>query len=206
MYPFRLGRDDSTNSKLQRENHFQPMVPNNFYAYEFKIPRLTLSNTKYYRLVTRKHRRVIRDGPGHHWRAAKTMPAPLTRPSFEPEHLARAVGYHGTDGKLQPSLSTPELARRTGRQRPTSDPTPLITRADVAVRQQVDTVHPNSPALQQRTDRTNIPTTPPSSTNTPTPPSRKQATTTNTAATSSPSKSNNERTTSPVSSSPDYSA
>ncbi|KAK3290160.1 uncharacterized protein B0H64DRAFT_453130 [Chaetomium fimeti] len=76
------------------ENHYQPMVPNEFYASEFRLPRLTLQNTfDEYRLLTRPHRRP-RDGPWHHWRGqAQVAPSPLALPGYKPEHLARAVGY-----------------------------------------------------------------------------------------------------------------
>ncbi|AEO67658.1 uncharacterized protein THITE_2050349 [Thermothielavioides terrestris NRRL 8126] len=77
-------------------NHFQPMVPNDYYAYEFKLPRPTLQSTKKYALVTSaKHRRRVGDGPDHYWRVGgrDIIPSPCSRPSFEPEHLGRAVGY-----------------------------------------------------------------------------------------------------------------
>ncbi|KAL2130908.1 hypothetical protein VTI74DRAFT_5792 [Chaetomium olivicolor] len=76
------------------ENHFQPMVPNDYYAYEFKLPRLTLRSTKKYRLVTRERRRFVGDGPRHHWRGHEnTIPPSLGGPCFEYEHLRRAAGY-----------------------------------------------------------------------------------------------------------------
>lgn len=91
------------NLPSQHENHFQPMVPNDFYAYEFKLPRLTLQNTKKYRLLTGPRRRFIRDGPSHHWRGpAKVAPSPLALPGYEPEHLARAVGY-------EPEVNEPQV-------------------------------------------------------------------------------------------------
>ncbi|KAL2194500.1 hypothetical protein P885DRAFT_42992 [Corynascus similis CBS 632.67] len=84
------------------ENHFQPMIPNEYYAFEFKLPRLTLSNTEKYRLVTRKRARRARDGSGHHWRAQPQLVPALAQPSFESEHLARAVGYGQNVNNLVP--------------------------------------------------------------------------------------------------------
>ncbi|KAK4243868.1 hypothetical protein C7999DRAFT_44404 [Corynascus novoguineensis] len=84
------------------ENHFQPMIPNEYYASEFKLPRLTLANTEKYGLVTRKRARRARDGPGHHWRAQPQLVPALVRPSFESEHLARAVGYGQNVNNLLP--------------------------------------------------------------------------------------------------------
>ncbi|KAK4136130.1 hypothetical protein BT67DRAFT_432904 [Trichocladium antarcticum] len=89
------------------DNHFQPMVPNDHYAYEFKLPRPTLPAAKKYKLVTRERRRLIGDGPLHHWRAnKKTLPGPLAYPSFTREHLTRAAGY----GPVEESVEDEELA------------------------------------------------------------------------------------------------
>ncbi|KAL2163762.1 hypothetical protein VTH06DRAFT_5821 [Thermothelomyces fergusii] len=113
------------------ENHFQPMVPNEYYASEFKLPRLTLSNTDRYHLVSRRRTRRARDGPGHHWRAQPRVVPSLAWPSFEPEHLARAAGYGPYAGtslpyrRRQPS-SRPAAAPHhdpSGRgKRPAADP------------------------------------------------------------------------------------
>jgi hypothetical protein len=93
---------------LQHENHFQPMIPNKYYAYDFKLPRLTLHNTKKYRLVTREHRRPA-DGPRHHWRARNTLGVPA-RPSFQLEHLKRAAGYGPYVKKVLPKPAGPGQA------------------------------------------------------------------------------------------------
>ena len=80
------------------------MVPNDYYAYEFKLPRLTLQSTRKYRLVTREHRRLVRDGPRHHWRGQpQTLPPLLAHPSFTPDHLRRAAGYAPSEQHRQPS-------------------------------------------------------------------------------------------------------
>ncbi|GAB1317160.1 hypothetical protein MFIFM68171_07370 [Madurella fahalii] len=87
------------------DNHFQPMVPNDYYSYEFKLPRPTLQATKKYRLVTRERRRLVRDGPGHHWRGQmQSIPPPLSYPSFEPEHLKRVAGYGPYEPKIMPPV------------------------------------------------------------------------------------------------------
>ncbi|KAK4236151.1 hypothetical protein C8A03DRAFT_17181 [Achaetomium macrosporum] len=89
------------------ERHYQPMVPNEYYAYEFKLPRITLRSTQKYRLLTGPRRRHRRDGPGHHWRApSELIPPPLSLPSFEPEHLTRVVGYGPYE--VKPALPEPE--------------------------------------------------------------------------------------------------
>ncbi|KAL2179514.1 uncharacterized protein P884DRAFT_195107 [Thermothelomyces heterothallicus CBS 202.75] len=90
------------------ENHFQPMVPNEYYASEFKLPRLTLSNTDKYQLVSRKRTRRVRDGPGHHWRAQPQVVPSLAWPSFEAEHLARAAGYGPYVKKSSTALQAPK--------------------------------------------------------------------------------------------------
>ncbi|KAH6649543.1 hypothetical protein F5144DRAFT_635234 [Chaetomium tenue] len=100
------------------ENHFQPMVPNDFYAHEFKLPRLTLQNTKRYRLVTRPHTRRIGDGPRHHWRGqAKVAPPPLALPGYDAQHLARAAGYVPGVNEPQPQPQ----AQTKPRSRPPSE-------------------------------------------------------------------------------------
>ncbi|KAL2256808.1 hypothetical protein VTK26DRAFT_1083 [Humicola hyalothermophila] len=88
-------------------NHFQPLVPNEYYSYEFKLPRLTLETTKKYKLVTCERRRV-KDGPGHHFRAAgpAVIAGPLGMwPSFTLGHLARVAGYKPED--LDPPAPEP---------------------------------------------------------------------------------------------------
>ncbi|KAL2185909.1 hypothetical protein L209DRAFT_754387 [Thermothelomyces heterothallicus CBS 203.75] len=90
------------------ENHFQPMVPNEYYASEFTLPRLTLSNTDKYQLVSRKRTRRVRDGPGHHWRAQPQVVPSLAWPSFEAEHLARAAGYGPYVKKSSTALQAPK--------------------------------------------------------------------------------------------------
>ncbi|KAK3376105.1 hypothetical protein B0T24DRAFT_665151 [Lasiosphaeria ovina] len=85
---------DQTLSDVQSENHYQPMVPNDYWAYEFKLPRLTLQSTSKYRLMTAEHQRTKNNGLAHHLRGPKDSLAPLlATPSFKREHLYRAVGY-----------------------------------------------------------------------------------------------------------------
>ncbi|KAL2018120.1 hypothetical protein VTK56DRAFT_1250 [Thermocarpiscus australiensis] len=92
------------------------MVPNDYYAYEFKLPRLTLQSTKKYRLVTRERRRLTADGPGHHWRGqTQTIPSPLAWPSFEPGHLRRVAGYGPYDQEVVSLLSSPQPSPRVVR-------------------------------------------------------------------------------------------
>ncbi|KAH6844793.1 hypothetical protein B0I37DRAFT_433461 [Chaetomium sp. MPI-CAGE-AT-0009] len=95
------------------ENHYQPMVPNEFYSYEFKLPRLTLQNTKKYRLLTGPRHRNIGDGPSHHWRGrVEVIPSTLALPGFKPEHLSRAVGEPTNVEKVEAALlANPELLR-----------------------------------------------------------------------------------------------
>ncbi|AEO60284.1 hypothetical protein MYCTH_54054 [Thermothelomyces thermophilus ATCC 42464] len=100
------------------ENHFQPMVPNEYCASEFKLPRLTLSNTDRYELVSRKRTRKVRDGPGHHWRAQPQVVPSLAWPSFEAEHLARAAGYGPYVKKSLPRHMSPSHTGSTVLQAP----------------------------------------------------------------------------------------
>ncbi|KAL2115128.1 hypothetical protein VTJ04DRAFT_10791 [Mycothermus thermophilus] len=77
------------------EDHFQPMVPNDFYAWEFKLPPLTLKATAKYKLETKERTgRRAGDGPKHHFRAEfKSLPGVLARPWYTWDHLTMAVGY-----------------------------------------------------------------------------------------------------------------
>ncbi|KAK0713692.1 hypothetical protein B0T26DRAFT_753781 [Lasiosphaeria miniovina] len=101
---------DQTLSDVQSENHYQPMVPNDYWAYEFKLPRLTLQSTSKYRLMTAEHQRTKNNGPAHHLRGPKDSLAPLlATPSFKREHLYRAVGYAAPS-----ATSTEPVARVSG--------------------------------------------------------------------------------------------
>ncbi|KAL2268071.1 hypothetical protein VTJ83DRAFT_2917 [Remersonia thermophila] len=77
------------------ENHYQPMVPNDYYAYEFRLPRLTLQATRKYHLETcERTGRFAGDGPKHHYRSnPKSIPGVTVQPWFTREHLTMAVGY-----------------------------------------------------------------------------------------------------------------
>lgn len=145
------------------------MVPNQYYAYEFRLPRLTLSNTKKYKLVTRQHRRRVRDGVRHHWRGqAHSIPASLGNPSFEFEHLARAVGYDGADGtKLQTTstqpqsqagLSTPNPVQGADIQPLTPDPTPLPNQTNATIQNSVGAATDAAASLQQQVNSIKVPT------------------------------------------------
>lgn len=105
-----------TSPGFQHDSHFQPMVPNDYYAYEFKLPRLTLESTKRYRLATRERRRFVRDGPWHHWRGPRqSIPTPLSRPFFEPEHLRRVAGYGPYEPKVRLTAGCRQHRAREGK-------------------------------------------------------------------------------------------
>ncbi|KAK3899621.1 hypothetical protein C8A05DRAFT_17966, partial [Staphylotrichum tortipilum] len=92
------------------ENHFQPMVPNDYYSYEFQLPRLTISATKRYNLVTGPRKRPG-DGPKHYWRGpTQAIPCPLSQPSFTEDHLKRAGGYETSKTKPAPDPSSSKNA------------------------------------------------------------------------------------------------
>ncbi|KAK3367656.1 hypothetical protein B0H63DRAFT_535699 [Podospora didyma] len=81
------------------ENHFQPMIPNDYLAYEFKFPRMTLQLSQKYRLVSHEPTKPENreDGPRHFFRASMrqvsaTEPS-LARPPTEYQHLRRAMGF-----------------------------------------------------------------------------------------------------------------
>ncbi|KAK0625180.1 hypothetical protein B0T17DRAFT_508189 [Bombardia bombarda] len=98
------------------ENHYEPMIPNNYYSYEFKLPRLTLEATKKYKLETREYRRLANDSLNHHFRGRNQPTSPLVvRPSFEFEHLKWAAGYvsHGArSGCGGPAWAQPSYTSR----------------------------------------------------------------------------------------------
>lgn len=113
------------NSPVQHGNHYQPMIPNEFLASEFKLPRITLQNTKRYKLVTRERRRLVKNGPGHHWRN-QGVPSPLPRPSFAPGDVTRAVGYApgGSQPVSQPGPSSAPQSQQTTPARPAAPAAP----------------------------------------------------------------------------------
>ncbi|KAL1842263.1 hypothetical protein VTJ49DRAFT_5648 [Mycothermus thermophilus] len=106
-------------------NHYQPMVPNDYYAYEFKLPRLMLQTTRKYNLETRERTgRFAGDGPKHHYRSnVKSIPGVTVQPWFTRDHLTMAVGTpqrselpSGTSGSFGkrplPSPSSPPSKRQ----------------------------------------------------------------------------------------------
>ena len=99
------------------------MIPNDYIASEFKLPRLMLQATTRYRLVTGERGRLAKDGPGHHWRN-QGAPTISHQPLFSPGHLTRVVGYGAYGGKPMPQ------------------PQPLTTEVATAV----TSVNPASPA------------------------------------------------------------
>lgn len=90
---------DSAVTNKQNENHYKPMLPNDYLSYEFRLPRLTLESTEKYRLQTQERNRQA-DGLGHHWRAPlNSIPSSLSLPrscyqdSVTDSHIYRVVGY-----------------------------------------------------------------------------------------------------------------
>ncbi|KAK3365404.1 hypothetical protein B0H63DRAFT_515873 [Podospora didyma] len=75
------------------------MIPNDYLAYEFKFPRMTLQLSQKYRLVSHEPTKPENreDGPRHFFRASMrqvsaTEPS-LARPPTEYQHLRRAMGF-----------------------------------------------------------------------------------------------------------------
>jgi len=95
------------------------MVPNDYLAHEFKLPRITLESTKKYIMETNaKARKNVEDGPKHYMRNWQFTPL-FHMPSFTIEHLSRAAGVptapksHTAFSKVpQPTPPASERARR----------------------------------------------------------------------------------------------
>lgn len=78
-------------------NHFVPLIPNNYFHYEFTLPRITLNITKRYNMRTSgAYHGEPNDGVDHYFRCSpRSIPGPLSYPGFGDElHLLMVVGYN----------------------------------------------------------------------------------------------------------------
>lgn len=91
------------------EDHFCPMIPNDYLHTEFRLPRITLASTRKYNLVTSgEHRQQpLIDGRGHYARCEPNVVSPpLARPRFTQADLYKVVDFEKffTEPARPPSL------------------------------------------------------------------------------------------------------
>ncbi|KAH6614683.1 hypothetical protein B0J18DRAFT_485896 [Chaetomium sp. MPI-SDFR-AT-0129] len=99
-----------------RGNHFfQPMIPNEYLHYEFKLPRITRQNTKNYLFETtppqsQDGRSIIADGPNHYLRGiAELAPPALAQPHLSNTMPPRVFGYWAIDKHGKRILTDPTV-------------------------------------------------------------------------------------------------